>query len=404
MSTIDTPDHIERHQSIRLKRFGIALSTYLIWVVLALFLDWKDLFELTVAGVDIPVWAISIGMLVSNAAFYAVLRSGANLRFSDPSLSLGMMMMATFWAIVFAGGTAEVRGVNLITFMMVFLFGIFNLRVREYLFCWLVAVGGYVLIVFMTLPAEASPEQVALEAMYAVLLACVLFWSVLFGYYVGRLRDKLAVRNAELKKTMALLLRAVAHDDLTGVHNRRAVMTALEQQHQRLDRYGAGYALLMLDLDHFKEINDTYGHGAGDAVLKNFAGRVTEQVRGVDLIGRGDDSEDDTIGRFGGEEFLVILPDTDAKGALHVAERIREAVADKPFDSPAGSLDVTVSVGVAEALRGQSMREMLDRVDNAMYTAKHAGRNRIALAGPSPESRHALYTRPGSTTSTDTGK
>ncbi len=139
-------------------------------------------------------------------------------------------------------------------------------------------------------------------------------------------------------------------------------------------------------------------------MLKSFAERVTEQVRGIDLIGRGNDDEDDTIGRFGGEEFLVILPDTDAAGALHVAERIRESVAGIPFDSPAGSLDVTVSIGVAEAKRGQSMREMLDRVDNAMYSAKHAGRNRIALAGPTPESRHEIYFRSGSATSTDTGR
>ena len=124
---------------------------------------------------------------------------------------------------------------------------------------------------------------------------------------------------------------------------------------------------LMLDIDHFKKINDTYGHAGGDEVLKEFANRLRRGLRGIDLCGR-----------FGGEEFLVAMPDTDAEAANMVADRLRRFIADEPFKVAMGSLPVTASIGVTTVRApADTSKDMLDRADRSLYAAKGAGRNRV---------------------------
>jgi len=174
----------------------------------------------------------------------------------------------------------------------------------------------------------------------------------------------------ELKRAYADLERLARTDPLTGLANRRRFMEELEQEVERSERYGRPLALVALDLDRFKSVNDTHGHAAGDDVLREAAQALRSVCRDVDLAAR-----------MGGEEFSLLLPETDIAGARIVAERLREHIAGAAHRSPAGQVfRVTASLGVATARPGASGEALLQAADEALYRAKDAGRNRVALA------------------------
>jgi diguanylate cyclase (GGDEF)-like protein len=159
-------------------------------------------------------------------------------------------------------------------------------------------------------------------------------------------------------------------DPLTGLQNRRSLFELGRVEFARAHRMNRTFCCMMLDLDHFKQINDTYGHPVGDLVLREFAIRCRCSVREVDLVGR-----------YGGEELIILLPETDRKAALQVAERLRASIAVTPFKIADQEIAVTVSIGVAEKNENTLRLEMLiARADQAMYIAKHKGRNRVALS------------------------
>ena len=157
-------------------------------------------------------------------------------------------------------------------------------------------------------------------------------------------------------------------DGLTRMHTRRHLGERFEEEFGRAKARKAPLALLMIDVDHFKKVNDQFGHLAGDMVLREVARIIALQIREIDIAGR-----------FGGEEFCVILPDTDKTGALVVAERIRVAMNDHKVKAYDASLLITVSVGVAAFPEDASqMDELIDKADWALYRAKKSGRNRVA--------------------------
>ena len=160
-------------------------------------------------------------------------------------------------------------------------------------------------------------------------------------------------------------LRMAATDDLTQLHNRKEVLQRL--RHELSKRKLADLSLIFLDIDHFKEVNDKYGHQAGDEVLRALAARLREQVRPVDHVAR-----------YGGEEFVVILPETTGEGAFALAERLRTAVADSAVPATDGrTIRVTISIGVASfPADAGSGTAMIAAADAALYAAKQGGRNR----------------------------
>ncbi|MDB4942028.1 MAG: diguanylate cyclase with sensor [Labilithrix sp.] len=169
------------------------------------------------------------------------------------------------------------------------------------------------------------------------------------------------------------LREAAAKDFLTGLYNRRTFEDTARQELQRWQRGRDPLSLLMIDADHFKRVNDTHGHAAGDEVLRALARAVQDQVRELDVVAR-----------LGGEEFVVLMPSTDAVGARAAAERIRMAVEALRVPGHEGALiRFTVSVGIAEATRdAASVELLLQRSDEALYEAKHRGRNRCVVAHP----------------------
>src|SRR6266852_3488622 len=183
-----------------------------------------------------------------------------------------------------------------------------------------------------------------------------------------RLQDRL---QESYRRSLAMALT----DELTGLYNRRYVFAHLNELLGRMTEGSGGTALMLVDIDHFKQVNDRHGHPAGDAVLRQIADRAVRQVRSVDLVGR-----------LGGEEFVVVMPETSLGGAVVVAERLRAAVAEEPFvlqgkgDKPR----VTVSVGIAMTGEGNrdTLESLLQRADEALYAAKNACRNRIITFPP----------------------
>ncbi|TWA69125.1 PAS domain S-box-containing protein/diguanylate cyclase (GGDEF)-like protein [Azospirillum brasilense] len=173
-----------------------------------------------------------------------------------------------------------------------------------------------------------------------------------------------------LKESEERLRRLSITDPLTGVSNRRHFVEAAEQELARARRHGRPVTLLMLDLDHFKSINDTHGHAVGDEALRTFTAAGRALLR-----------ENDLLGRTGGEEFAILLPETDVAGARMVAERIRRRTAELAVPSGDQAVRFTVSIGVACCAAGtRDVDAMLSSADEALYRAKAAGRNRVVCA------------------------
>ena len=183
----------------------------------------------------------------------------------------------------------------------------------------------------------------------------------------------IALENARLHR---IVERQARIDELTGLANRRRCEDALATELSRAERFGSAVALVFADLDRFKDVNDRYGHAAGDDVLRDFARVLTGSVREIDLAGR-----------WGGEEFVLILPGTDAAGGEKLAERVRSAFEARTILAPDGSrLSLTASFGVAAFPEAHGRDELVMTADEALYAAKRAGRNRVSVA-PSPARR-----------------
>lgn len=182
----------------------------------------------------------------------------------------------------------------------------------------------------------------------------------------GRLGAAILRDMTEQERARAELLRLSTTDPLTGLANRRSLLERADQEVARAVRHGKALSMLVLDMDHFKAINDHHGHEAGDRILVCLADCLRDELRSTDIAGR-----------LGGEEFALVLPETAAPGAVEVAERIRRAVAERCRIGAAGA---TVSIGVAGLAPGETVEALLRRADRALYAAKTGGRDRVCAA------------------------
>ena len=180
------------------------------------------------------------------------------------------------------------------------------------------------------------------------------------------LERSVAQRTQELLAANQRLEKLSITDPLTGAYNRRHLFDVLEKERQRIQRSEEGMAVLLIDLDHFKRVNDQFGHPAGDAVLREFVRRCQNMIRATD-----------TVCRYGGEEFVIVLPCLMATGAITFAERLRSTVADLPVSAEGNAIPVTVSIGIAVYQHPESLEELLARADQQLYRAKEGGRNRV---------------------------
>lgn len=198
-----------------------------------------------------------------------------------------------------------------------------------------------------------------------LLLSAIMLIVYIIAFSVARIGMK-QVATAEEK-----LRKQATTDALTGIFNRGELMTRAEEEAARFSRHrpdgdNGKLSLIMLDIDHFKRVNDVYGHLAGDAVLRQLPDRIKQGLRLYDILGR-----------YGGEEFLLLLPNADLADAVTIAERIRHAIADEPFQFNDFSIETTVSLGVSSLTEKTSLTEAIELADQAMYRAKQNGRNRV---------------------------
>ena len=179
-----------------------------------------------------------------------------------------------------------------------------------------------------------------------------------------------------LRETYVVSVNAAVTDPLTGLYNRRYLESHFERISGRLKDDGKPISLLMLDIDHFKQVNDTYGHDAGDQVLQAVGKRIVSNLRGFD-----------TAIRFGGEEFVILLPDAPLSAAVNTAERLCKAMSSAPVPVTNGgdAIAITASLGAATMMAGEgSLEELLRRTDAALYQAKESGRNRVISSVADP--------------------
>jgi two-component system cell cycle response regulator len=200
---------------------------------------------------------------------------------------------------------------------------------------------------YITKPFKASELKVRLRA----------------GMRITKLQDELILAREALRAR-------ATHDPLTGLWNHEEILHILEKELARAEREGGSVGVIMADLDHFKKVNDTYGHQAGDVVLREAAKRLSAQMRPYDAVGR-----------YGGEEFVVVLPGCDS-GIEVVGERIRKSIEQGKVKTPEGAISVTISLGVAVACKGKktSAATLVKAADAALYRAKEKGRNRLEKA------------------------
>ncbi|WP_434630504.1 GGDEF domain-containing protein [Chromobacterium sp. CV08] len=187
---------------------------------------------------------------------------------------------------------------------------------------------------------------------------------LLIGFTLALSMSLFAVRRLrEARGLLRALRRQAERDDVTGLANRRRANQALQRETERSCRSGRRYSVLLIDLDHFKSINDRHGHQVGDAVLQRFGKVLQKRARQLD-----------TVARWGGEEFIVVCPETELSGALALAENIRQLLLETDF-SPASA--VTASIGVATLADDDTPDSLVHRADMCLYAAKQAGRNQV---------------------------
>lgn len=222
--------------------------------------------------------------------------------------------------------------------------------------------GGFMLLrTFWTLSESSIPDFMQAGALHA--FAFLVYLLMISGKSFGFIW----MQNQLITNALSALART---DGLTGVLNRRTLLEGLQQELDRTERYTHALTLVMLDIDHFKSINDRYGHVAGDHALVELAKHLRRSLRKQDLIGR-----------FGGEEFVLVLPDTDSDKAFEVIERVRSELERLQIGPQNHPFSITASFGIAEFGRhGNSADQLLQQADSAMYTAKAQGRNRTLLA------------------------
>ncbi|TVQ31328.1 MAG: GGDEF domain-containing protein [Wenzhouxiangella sp.] len=366
-------------QQIRLRRLGLGSLGWLVAVIVTV-VCWS--LGLLDHGVGELALMLSLVILVL-LGLYLSIHTGFNLRFSDPSLTMPQLLFGAVMGLWVISRADEARPVLLLLYVMVMLYGLFGLKAREYLALAILASGGLGVIVAWDISSSRHAHGIELVLMEWVIFTAVMLWMAFIGNHVSHLRTRLRQRNQDLVDLGQRMKYLSEHDELTQMPNRRRLIEQLEQAQDSAHRHGVRFSVVMFDLDHFKQINDKHGHGVGDEVLEQFAGRVGQSLRGHDQAHQVDDSFAD-IGRFGGEEFLAILPDTDLTGAERAAERLLERVRSEPFSTAAGPVVCTASAGVAEHRPGESLETLLSRADQALYAAKSNGRDRVATEGTGP--------------------
>lgn len=303
--------------------------------------------------------------LTGASAFALLIRSGANRRLrSDPSLGQAQCIFAIVSLCWSYAIQSQARGALLSIVVLILVFGMFSLSSAQAVRVTVVA--GALLGAVMAWKSRTDPTHypATVELMHFLVVSVALLGIALLSTKLARMRTQMSDQNSALSAALAQNLRLATRDELTGLLNRRHMTELLESEKLRHHRSAHTTCLVLLDIDLFKRINDEHGHAAGDAVLRTFAQTAADTLRASDVLAR-----------WGGEEFLLMLPVTDASSAQVCIERIRAGLAQAPFGTIRPGLQVTFSAGLSVLSASDTVQTLIERADRAMYKAKHAGRD-----------------------------
>ena len=317
------------------------------------------------------VWQIGAAGIGQSALFALVIARGWNLRVADKDLMVEQFCVAMGVILVGLLLLPQLWPLFLIGVIDIFIFGMMRFEPRQFIFAWLL-VGVLTAAAMYAVRGQLGhvPVSDAALAIFMLFFFMVLGQLTVFGTGVMALRNRLSERNRQLAESVERIEQMAALDDLTGALNRRAFMQVLADERARTLRYGGLFAVVLLDIDHFKSVNDRFGHQAGDAVLKAFCVVANTGIRTTDRLGR-----------LGGEEFIVLLISLAGVDAARIAaERVREAIATHDWNRVMPGLSLTTSLGVAVFEQGETVEVLIARADRALYAAKNSGRNRTVMA------------------------
>ncbi len=356
ISDTPTPTRDEFKQRLRLRRFLLASTFSVLYLfVLAIFytqdkIDAETLFEACMI------------VLAAILGFFIVFRLGFNLWFPDPSLTVLQVLAAVFTMLFVVYRAPDTRLAFAPFFFVALMFGMLRSSSRKLAALGFVSLAAFALVIWRRHASSNDAEMLRLDMLQLAVIAITFPWLVFIGGRIKQLQRNLADVSIKLED----IEEKARHDDLTGVYNRRALMVAMEESKQRANSTGEPLSICVIDLDFFKRYNDEFDHLTGDLVLRAFAQAVRDGLRSTDVFGR-----------YGGEEFVQILPHTPLAGAMLDAERLRDRISalDIPVARSLGPL--TVSVGVAQYRPGETIIQTFARADGALYKAKQLGRNRV---------------------------
>ncbi len=364
----------ERKQRDVIERFLLSVTAYALCVAIAWIAKFSGLTRLSYE-------ALTAGSLVIVAyviGVYLVYRTGLNRSIEDSVFTRLQMLVAIAWISLFVWSTEELRGAMLMIYLFVAMFSFFTLSPRQTAGIGLLISTIYGALIGLDWWRGRPDFNLIVNVVQWCILSAALLWSSSISAYLSSVRQKmrsstqlvrtqsaeLSRTNRELETALARLGHLAVTDELTGLSNRRHFLSTVKAHMERSRNEQFGFGVCLLDLDHFKRVNDTYGHLTGDRVLKAFSDVMRANMR-----------EYDFLARFGGEEFTLIVTRGDETVTRRCAERLRKAVAKADFSDLIEDLELTVSIGATVYQRGETLETVLARADAAIYEAKRAGRN-----------------------------
>ncbi len=358
---------------------------YGLWVALAAISTWLGHSSIAVQ----PALFLLGGVISTNFFFTSVAHSERFRGDAMRTLALYQTILGITWTAVYFYFSSGAGDLVLGMYMTVLMFAVFHLTTRALLIMSVAAIGSHVLMLFiksMASPVMLSPVD---DGIRLLVLTAIAAWVYIYARKLRDLRLELQFRNAELENMVDRVTRIAEEDHLTKSFNRRYIMEMLAREKARADRSGRTFTVMLFDLDHFKRVNDRFGHLVGDQILTDFAAHVKQELRGMDSVNTTEHKRQ--FGRYGGEEFLAVLPGTSARGGELAGERIRKVIARQEFRD---NYNITVSIGVAEYRLGETVPQLLSRCDEALYQAKRDGRNRVCVSEPPASEERRTGTQP----------
>jgi diguanylate cyclase len=306
--------------------------------------------------------------LLSVAGYLALSETGVTERFNDHYLVAPQSIISIAIMLAFIYIAPEVGVMFLCTLFVVFNFSSLRSTPRQTTIIWSTLAFGLAALFLLSdkpiaMPHGSYPERFATMMVFVLTIG----QCMLFGLFSSSMRQSLYRSGVKLREAYKRIEELAELDELTGSFNRRCIMRMLDEEITRARRINTSCSVALIDLDWFKRINDAYGHPTGDEVLRTFAITVFANIRSADRFGR-----------YGGEEFLLVLPDTSGDLAARILDRLRAIIADLDWSAFSPGMRVTISAGVATLRANETPDTFLARADSALYAAKARGRNRIS--------------------------